>query len=123
MGAGASLVSFGAYLILTQRMDAIRLNRSSGRYFVLSVIVSTGWLSMFTALASGEVSVVSALIGTNPRFSIILSLILLSGSEKIDWRTGIGCLAKSRGRPSLPCSEANPYGSSSAAPGRPAARP
>ena len=94
VSAGASLISFGAYLILTQRMDAIRLNWSSGRYFVLSgIIVSAGWLSMFTALASGEVSVVSALIGTNPLFSIILSLILLRGSEEIDWRTGIGCLA------------------------------
>jgi len=50
-------------------------------------------LSLFTALASGEVSVVSTLIGTNPLFSIILSLILLRGSEELDWRTGVGCLA------------------------------
>ncbi len=88
------MVSFGAYLILTQRMDAIRLNWSSGKYFVLSgVVVSVGWLSMFTALASGEVSVVSALIGTNPLFSLALSLVLLRGSEKLGWRTGMGCLA------------------------------
>ncbi|TET72614.1 DMT family transporter [Candidatus Bathyarchaeota archaeon] len=94
VGAGASLLSFGAYLILTQRMDAIRLNRSSSKYFILSgVVVSAGWLSMFTALVSGEVSVVSALIGTNPLFSIILSLILLRGSEELNWRTGVGCLA------------------------------
>jgi uncharacterized membrane protein len=94
VGAGASLISFGAYLILTQRTDMIRWNWSGGKYFILSgVVVSAGWLSMFTALASGKVSVVSALIGTNPLFSIVLSLILLGGSEDLDWRTGVGCLA------------------------------
>jgi uncharacterized membrane protein len=94
VGAGASLISFGAYLILTQRTDMIRWNWSGGKYFILSgVVVSAGWLSMFTALASGKVSVVSALIGTNPLFSIILSLVLLRGSEDLDWRTGAGCLA------------------------------
>jgi uncharacterized membrane protein len=94
VGAGASLISFGTYLILTQRTDMIRWNWSGGKYFILSgVVISAGWLSMFTALASGKVSVVSALIGTNPLFSIILSLILLSRSEDLDWRTGAGCLA------------------------------
>ena len=94
VGTGATLVSFLAYLILTQKTDSIMLNWSSGRYFVLSgVVVSAAWLSMFTALASGEVSVVSALIGTNPLFSLILSLLLLRDSEKLDWRTGVGCLA------------------------------
>jgi DME family drug/metabolite transporter len=94
VGAGASLVSFLAYLILTKKTDAIILNWGSGRYFVLSgVVISAGWLSMFTALASGKVSVVSALIGTNPLFSVVLSLVLLRGSEELGWRTGVGCLA------------------------------
>ena len=94
VGAGASLVSFLAYLILTKKTDAIMLNWGSGRYFVLSgVVISAGWLSMFTALASGKVSVVSALIGTNPLFSVVLSLVLLRGSEELGWRTGVGCLA------------------------------
>jgi DME family drug/metabolite transporter len=94
VGAGASLVSFLAYLILTKKTDAIILNWGSGRYFVLSgVVISAGWLSMFTALASGKVSVVSALIGTNPLFSVVLSLVLLRESEELGWRTGVGCLA------------------------------
>ena len=94
MGTGASLVSFLVYLILTKKTDAIMLNWGSGRYFVLSgVVISAAWLSMFTALASGKVSVVSALIGTNPLFSVVLSLVLLRGSEELDWRTGVGCLA------------------------------
>lgn len=93
IGSVASLLSLGGYLIITQRSDSIRWNWSSGRYFLLSgVVVSAGWLSMFVALTSGKVSTVTALIGTNPLFSIVFSYILLKGSEEFDWRTVLGCL-------------------------------
>ena len=94
VGAGAGLASFLAYLTLTRKTGAIKLNRGGGRYFVLTgIVISAGWLSMFTALESGKVSVVSALIGTNPLFSIVLSLALLRGGEGLDWRTWAGCLS------------------------------
>ena len=93
VGAGDGLVSFGAYLILTQTTRSIRLNWNSGKYFLLSgIVIGAGYLSMFTALASGKVSVVSALIGTNPLFAIVLSIILLRGRDRHDWRAGVGCL-------------------------------
>ena len=94
IGAGSSLISFAIYLVATGRLEEVRLDDESKKYFVTSgVVVSLGWLSMFTALAVGKVSVVSALIGSNPLFSIFLSLIFLRGSEELDAKILVGCLA------------------------------
>ena len=59
---------------------------------VNGVVVTLAWLSMFTALTLGKVSVVSALGGTNPLFSVILSAILLKGSEELNARIVAGSL-------------------------------
>ncbi len=94
VGAMASIVSFGAYLILTQRADNLRFNWESGKFFIINgVVVTLAWLAMFSALTIGKVSVVTALGGTNPLFSVILSAILLKDSEKLNSRIIIGCLA------------------------------
>jgi uncharacterized membrane protein len=94
VGAGTSLISFAFYLVATRRLERISLDWESGRYFLVSgVVVTVGWLSMFTALAAGKVSVVTALIGTNPLFSVLLSLVLLRDTERFDLRIALGCLA------------------------------
>jgi len=94
IGAGSSLVSFAVYLVATGKIEEIRLDDESKKYFVASgVVVSLAWLSMFTALAGGKVSVVSALIGANPLFSILLSLMFLKDSEELDAKIIAGCLA------------------------------
>ncbi len=94
VGALASIVSFGAYLLLTQRTDDLRFNWESGKFFIINgVVVTLAWLAMFSALTIGKVSVVTALGGTNPLFSVILSAILLKDSEKLNSRIIIGCLA------------------------------
>lgn len=94
VGAASSLVSFFAYLVATQSLSAVRLSWNSGKYFLASgVVVSLGWVSMFNALSAGEVSVVSALIGANPLFSLFLSLLMLRDMEEFGWRVATGCLA------------------------------
>ena len=94
VGALASVVSFGAYLLLTRRTGAIQFNWEGGKFFIINGVVMTlAWISMFTALTVGKVSVVTALGGTNPLFSVILSAILLKDSEKLNSRIIIGCLA------------------------------
>ncbi len=94
VGAASSLVSFAAYLVATGRIENVRLSRNSGNYFLASgVVVSLGWVSMFEALSVGSVSVVSALIGANPLFSLALSLLLLKDTEMFSWRVAAGCLA------------------------------
>lgn len=93
VGAASSLVSFAVYVAAARRVGDVILNRSSLRYFGLSgVVVSLGWLSMFNALAAGEVSVVATLIGTYPLSSMVLSWLMLRGSDRLGWRVIAGCL-------------------------------
>jgi uncharacterized membrane protein len=94
VGAASSLVSFLVYIVSTNRVADVRLSKNSVKYFVGSgLAVSAGWLSMFSALSTGSVSVVSALIGTNPLFSLALSLVLLREMETINRRVVAGSLA------------------------------
>lgn len=94
VGAAASLLSFFVYMVTTQNLGSLRLSRNSGKYFVVSgFVVGLGWLSMFNALSAGEVSVISALIGANPLFSLVLSLMLLRDAGEFDRRVVAGCLA------------------------------
>lgn len=93
VGSASSLVSFVAYLAASRSEGAVRFSRRSLPYFVVSgVVVSLGWLSMFNALAVGEISVVAALIGANPLFSLLLSWLTLRGSDGLDWRVTAGCI-------------------------------
>jgi uncharacterized membrane protein len=90
----ASIASFGVYLLLTQNTDDIQFNWGGGKFFIINgVVVTLAWLAMFSALTIGKVSVVTALGGTNPLFSVILSAILLKDSEELNPRIVVGCLA------------------------------
>lgn len=94
VGTASSLVFFLAYIIGPGRLGTVKVTRNSGPYFVASgLVVSAGWLSMYSAIAEGSVSVVSALIGTNPLFSLTLSLIFLRDMEALDRSVAAGCLA------------------------------
>jgi uncharacterized membrane protein len=94
VGAMASIASFGVYLLLTQNTDDIQFNWGGGKFFIINgVVVTLAWLAMFSALTIGKVSVVTALGGTNPLFSVILSAILLKDSEELNPRIVVGCLA------------------------------
>lgn len=94
VGAASSLVSFLLYIVTTKRVAEVRLSRNSVKYFIGSgLAVSAGWLTMFAALSTGSVSVVSALIGTNPLFSLALSLVFLRETEDINRRIAAGAFA------------------------------
>jgi len=94
VGAASSLFSFVAYLAANRSLGAVRFSRRSLGYFTASgVVVSLAWLSMFNAFIEGEVSVVATLIGINPLFSLLLSWLMLRGSERLGWRVIAGCLA------------------------------
>ena len=94
VGAMASLTVFGIYLLMSRRTDELQVNWGGGKFWVVNgVVVTLAWLSMFTALTVGKVSVVAALGGTNPLFSVILSAILLKDSEELNSRIVVGSLA------------------------------
>ena len=94
IGAATSLASFSIYLIATGQLGLFKLTKSSRRYFGLSgLVVTVAWLSMYSAFALGKVSVVSALIGTSPLFTLILSLLFLRDTEKLNMKVALGCLS------------------------------
>ncbi|MEE8354405.1 MAG: EamA family transporter [Candidatus Bathyarchaeia archaeon] len=94
VGAIASLTIFSTFLLASRRTGELRVNWGGGKFWVVNgVVVTLAWLSMFTALTVGRVSVVSALGGTSPLFSVILSAMLLKGSEELNSRIVVGSLA------------------------------
>ncbi len=89
-----SLASFSIYLVATEQLGLFKLTRGSRKFFALSgLVITVAWLSMYSAFALGKVSIVSALIGTNPLFALLLSLIFLRDTEKLNMRTALGCLS------------------------------
>ena len=93
IGAISSIAAYSIYLILTRRTGDLQINRASGKFFLANgVVLTLAWLSMLTALTAGKVSVVSALGGTSPLFAVLLSAILLRGSEELNLRIGLGAL-------------------------------
>ncbi len=93
VGALASLVTYPIVLRLMNRQGDLRLTRGSLPYFAAAgVSNSVAWVSMFMATQSGSVSVVSAIIGANPLFGLILSALFLRDVERITSRTIAGCL-------------------------------
>lgn len=93
VGALASLVTYPLVLRLINRQGDLRLTRGSLPYFAAAgVSNSVAWVSMFMATQSGSVSVVSAIIGANPLFGLLLSAVFLRDLERITLRTVAGCL-------------------------------
>jgi len=93
VGALASLVTYPIVLRLMNRVGDLRLTRGSLPYFAAAgVSNSVAWVSMYMATQSGSVSVVSAIIGANPLFGLLLSALFLRDVERITSRTVAGCL-------------------------------
>ena len=94
IGSASSFASFMLYFFVTQKFQLFQPSRRSVKFFVFSgIIISVGWLSMFSALSVGNVSVVAALIGANPLFSLLLSFLLLRDVEKFGSMVVLGCIA------------------------------
>lgn len=93
VGALASLLTYPIVLRLMNRQGEIKLTKGSLPYFAAAgVSNSVAWISMFIATQRGSVSVVSAIIGANPLFGLILSALFLRGVERITPRIIAGCL-------------------------------
>ena len=94
IGAATSLASFSIFLVATGQLGLFKLTRGSSKFFVVSgLVVTVAWLSMYSAFSLGKVSVVSALIGTSPLFTLVLSTLLLRDTERINMRIVLGCLS------------------------------
>lgn len=93
VGALASLLTYPIVLRLMNRQGDIKFTKGSLPYFAAAgVSNSVAWMSMFIATQRGSVSVVSAIIGANPLFGLILSALFLRSVERITPRIIAGCL-------------------------------
>lgn len=93
VGALASLVTYPIVLRLMNRQGDIKLTKGSLPYFAAAgVSNSVAWISMFIATQRGSVSVVSAIIGANPLFGLLLSALFLRDVDSITPRIIAGCL-------------------------------
>ncbi|MCK5670900.1 DMT family transporter [Candidatus Bathyarchaeota archaeon] len=93
VGAMTGFIAYPILMRLMGRANGFKFTRESAPFLIGGgITTSVAWISMFMATQQGPVGVTSAIIGTNPLFGLILSLILLKDSEKITPRMIIGCV-------------------------------
>ncbi|MFP3951479.1 MAG: DMT family transporter [Candidatus Bathyarchaeia archaeon] len=93
IGAFTGFLSFLITVTATDRLGELKANIKSLLLFASSgVIVSAGWIAMFTAMQNGTVSIVATLIGAYPLFSLLLSYFMLRGEEDISTRVILGSI-------------------------------
>ena len=93
VGAATGLIAYPILMRLLGRTSEFNFNKQALPFLVGGgIATSTAWISMFMATQQGTVSVVSAIIGANPLFGLVLSVILLRDTERITPQVLIGCL-------------------------------
>lgn len=93
VGAATGLIAYPILMRLLGRSGEFKFTRESMPFLIGGgIATSTAWISMFMATQQGTVSVVSAIIGANPLFGLVLSVILLRDTERITPQVLIGCL-------------------------------
>lgn len=93
VGAATGLIAYPILMRLLGRSGEFKFTKESMPYLIGGgIATSTAWISMFMATQQGTVSVVSAIIGANPLFGLVLSVVLLRDTERITPQVLIGCL-------------------------------
>jgi uncharacterized membrane protein len=91
VGAVTSLIAYPILLRLSGRSGEFKLSRKALPWFIGGgIATSTAWIGMFTATQVGTVSVVSAIIGANPLFGLLLSAMMLRDTERITRKVVLG---------------------------------
>ena len=91
VGAMTSLIAYPVLLRLMGRSGEFKLTKKALPWLIGGgIATSTAWIGMFTATQMGSVSVVSAIIGANPLFGLILSAVMLKDTEKITKQVALG---------------------------------
>ena len=76
-----------------RRTNDLILTKKSVPYLIGGgIAVSIAWLCMFIATNQGNVGVVSAIIGSNPFFGMILSVLLLKETDRVSPQTVAGSI-------------------------------
>ncbi len=93
VGAMTGLIAYPILMRLIGRTNEFKFSRKSAPFLIAGgITTSIAWISMFMATQQGPVGVVSAIIGANPLFGLVLSVVLLKDTESITPQVIIGCL-------------------------------
>ncbi len=93
VGALTGLIAYPILMRLLGRSGDFKFNREALPFLIGGgITTSVAWISMFMSTQMGTVSVVSAIIGANPLFGLVLSVVLLRDTERITPQVLIGCL-------------------------------
>ena len=93
VGAMTGLIAYPILMRLMGRTNEFKFSRESAPFLIAGgITTSIAWISMFMATQQGPVGVVSAIIGANPLFGLVLSVVLLKDTESITPQVIIGCL-------------------------------
>ena len=93
VGAMTGFIAYPILMRLMGRTNEFKFTRESAPFLIAGgITTSVAWISMFMATQHGTVGVVSAIIGANPLFGLVLSVILLKDTERITPQVIIGCL-------------------------------
>ena len=89
----AGLMASLVYLVATNRLNKIDVNRDNAPLLVGSGIVNAfAWIALTLSISLGRVSVMSAIIYSYPLFSVILARFLLRDTEVLTKYTVAGCV-------------------------------
>jgi len=93
VGALTGLIAYPILMRLLGRSGEFKFNKQAMPFLIGGgIATSVAWITMFMSTQQGTVSVVSAIIGANPLFGLVLSVLLIKDTDKISPRVLIGCL-------------------------------
>jgi DME family drug/metabolite transporter len=87
VSAGTSLLLTWAFAVGGAGTGGLGLSRGALRLFALAgVAEGTAYLTMWGALGSGDVSLVSPLVNAHSIFGVVLAAVFLRDLERVTWR-------------------------------------
>ncbi len=88
----SALFGMALFMAISGKMKRLAVGRAWPFFLAAGVLNSIAFLLNFEALRSGNVTVVTPLIGTQPLFITILSFIFLKDVERITWKVAAGAV-------------------------------
>ncbi len=86
----AALLGLIVFSAASGKMEKMTIGRAWPFFIAAGVLNSIAFILNFEALRSGNVTVVSPLISTQPLFVILFGFLFLKGVERITWKVAAG---------------------------------
>lgn len=93
VGTATALLTWSAFYLLRPGLrQPLLLTRSLGWFCLNGVLIGTAQLALLSALSSGDLSVVSPIVASQPVIVIVLSALVLRDLERLRWGSAAGAV-------------------------------